>query len=95
MNADHPNVGTPVGSTVLHLKMDEGYGTTAYDSSPQANNGTLGIGSSAPSWTNDGRVGKALSFDGNDYVDTGTGIRLRQNANGQYHLGLSQLPVQI
>ena len=69
MNAGHPAVGTPVGSTVLHLKMDEGYGSTVQDWSPQGNDGTLGAGSSAPSWTNDGKFGKALSFDGtNDYV---------------------------
>ncbi len=68
-NADHPNVGTPVGSTVLNLKFDEGYGTTAYDKSPQATNGNLGTGTSAPSWTNSGKFGKALTFDGaDDYV---------------------------
>ncbi|HRN71002.1 MAG TPA: LamG domain-containing protein, partial [Candidatus Woesebacteria bacterium] len=54
--------------TVLHLKMDEGYGNTVYDHSPQKNNGTLGAGNSAPTWTNEGKFGKALSFDSNDYA---------------------------
>jgi hypothetical protein len=33
-------------------------------------NGNLGAGTSAPTWSNDGKFGKALSFDGNDYVQT-------------------------
>ena len=78
MNAGHPAVGTPVGSTVLDLKMDEGYGSTTYDWSPQVNNGTLATGSSAPSWTNDGKFGKALSFDGtSDYVSVTDDTSLR------------------
>ena len=60
MNAGHPAVGTPVGSTVLHLKMDEGYGTNVNDSSPQGNNGTI----SGAAWTNEGKFGKAMSFNG-------------------------------
>lgn len=58
----------PLPNPVLHLSFDEGYGTTAYDASPQKNNGAFGAGSAAPSWTNEGKFGKALSFDGNDYV---------------------------
>lgn len=49
---------------VLDLHLDEGSGTTAYDSSRYGNHGTI----SDASWI-DGRYGKALSFDGvNDYV---------------------------
>ncbi|MDD3486964.1 MAG: DUF2341 domain-containing protein [Candidatus Moranbacteria bacterium] len=71
MNAGHPIGGSPVGSSIAHWKFDEGNGGTAYDSSINGNNGNLGIGSSAPTWTNSGKFGKALSFDGsNDYVDT-------------------------
>lgn len=77
MNAGHSAVGTPVGSTVLHTKFNEGYGTTVHDSSSLSNNGTLGTGSSAPSWSNDGKFGKALSFDGNDYVDFGDNDELK------------------
>jgi hypothetical protein len=69
MNAGHPAPGSPVGHAVLDLPFDEGYGSTVHDASPQGNDGTLGAGSSAPAWTNDGKFGKALSFDGtSDYV---------------------------
>lgn len=77
MNAGHPAVGTPVGSTVLHTKFDEGYGSTVNDSSSLENNGTLGTGTSSPTWSNDGKFGKALSFDGNDYVDFGDNDELK------------------
>jgi hypothetical protein len=53
---------------VLWLKLDEGSGTTAADSSGKGNSGTLVNG---PTWV-DGKLGKALSFDGvDDYVTTG------------------------
>lgn len=54
-------------------KMDEGTGTTVYDTMG-VNNGTLGTGTSAPSWTLNaggetfGRIGIGTSFDGNDYI---------------------------
>jgi hypothetical protein len=48
-----------------HWKLDEGSGTTAYDSSENGNHGTLTNG---PSWTS-GKIDGALSFDGaDDYV---------------------------
>jgi len=48
--------------------LDEGSGTTAYDTSGNGNNGTLING---PTWI-DGKFGKALSSDGSDdYVDCG------------------------
>jgi hypothetical protein len=49
---------------VLWLPMDEGSGTIAYDYSGNRNNGTLYNG---PTWV-DGKIGKAISFDGNDDV---------------------------
>jgi len=55
MNAGHPAPGSPVGSAVSYYKFDEGYGTTANDSSSNANNLTL----SSASWTNSGKIGKA------------------------------------
>lgn len=73
MNADHPSIGTPVGSAVLQYKMNEGFGTTVHDSSPQGNDGTI-AGSSSPSWSTNGKFGKALSFDGNDYITIGSGL---------------------
>ncbi|QQS44625.1 LamG domain-containing protein [Candidatus Roizmanbacteria bacterium] len=69
MNAGHPTIGTPVGSTVLHLRMDEGYGTIAHDSSPQGNDSTI----SGSTWTNDGKSGKGMSFNGTSgYVNAGS-----------------------
>jgi parallel beta-helix repeat protein len=47
---------------IAHWKFDEGNGITAADSSGSANAGILTNG---PLWT-DGRIGKALYFDGND-----------------------------
>ncbi len=65
---------------IAHWKFDEGVGTTAYDSSSNGNNASFGTGSSAPTWTN-GKIGKALSFDGsNDYVSLASNISPGQNA---------------
>ena len=70
MNAGHPAVGSPVGSALAHWRMDEGYGTIINNigNGGVGLSGAFGTGSSAPSWTNDGKYGKALSFDGNDYI---------------------------
>jgi len=57
---------------VLWLPMDEGSGTIAYDYSGNGNNGTLYNGSTicggidnCPLWV-DGKIEKAISFDGVD-----------------------------
>jgi len=78
MNAGHPAVGTPIGSTILDLSFDEGYGTTAYDASPQSNNGTLTPGTGGTNttvgamWDSAGKFGGAMEFDGtDDYVEVG------------------------
>jgi len=74
MNAGHPAVGSPVGSAIGYWKFDEGYGTIVNNSGNGGIglSGILGSGNSAPTWTNNGKFGKALSFDGNnDYVDCG------------------------
>jgi len=53
---------------VMHLKMDEKSGGTAYDTSGNENDGTLTNGSS---WVN-GKYGSALNFDGDeDYLAMG------------------------
>jgi len=64
---------------VAYWSFDEGSGTTAEDFSPaNANTGTLTNG---PTWV-DGKVGKALSFDGtDDYVTMGDQASLEINNN--------------
>ncbi len=77
MNAGHPAPGSPVGSPILNLKFDEGYGDAANDSSPQGNNGNLGGATSCPqsgdsacpTWTNSGKFGKALDFETSGTTD--------------------------
>lgn len=75
MNAGHPPPGSPVGSPVGHWKFDEGYSTTANNSGNGGStiNGTLtnmaSPATSTSGWTQSGKVGKGLVFDGtNDYV---------------------------
>src|SRR3989344_4703773 len=54
-----------------YWKFDDGQGSTAQDTTVNNNDGTLGTGSSAPSWVEESRCvsGKCLQFDGsNDYV---------------------------
>ncbi len=70
MNGGHPNVGSPVGSALAHFRFDEGYGTTANNSGNGGStlNGTLS-GMSSPAtttsgWTQSGKFGKGLIFDG-------------------------------
>jgi hypothetical protein len=68
MNAGHPAPGSPVGSPVGYWKFDEGYGTGAAGAHNSGSagttlDGTLS-GATVPSWTNSGKFGKALSFNG-------------------------------
>ncbi len=80
MNAGHPAVGSPVGSAVGWWKFDEGADNTcsggtndACDSSPQGNDGAL----TGATWTNSGKIGKALDFDGSgDEVDLPSAVGL-------------------
>jgi len=47
-------------------KLDEGSGTTAYDSSGNGNDASF---KGAPAWVEDGKFGKALKFNGSsDYL---------------------------
>lgn len=88
MNAGHPAVGTPVGSAIVQYKFDEGYGDTVHDSGPNGYDGDLGesdtvcptASNDCPTWTNEGKVGKALSFDGeasDDVIELPVGTSLR------------------
>jgi len=82
MNANHPSVGSPIGSAVGYWKFDEGYGTTTSNSGNggQVLKGTLS-GTTIPSWTNDGKFGKALVFNGtSSYVDTPQPTQFSRNS---------------
>lgn len=86
MNGGHPAPGSPVGSALGHWKFDEGYGDTANNSGAVGSslNGNLaGSGTTCPTtgacptWTNSGKLGKALSFDGtDDHIDMGNNSSL-------------------
>lgn len=56
----------PDPDPVLSLSFGEGTGSTTADDSGNANDATI----SGASWTNDGRSGSALSFDGTDDIVT-------------------------
>ncbi len=84
MNAGHPAPGSPVGTPILNMRFDEGYGTTA------RNNGNGGTGitgtltsmaspaTSTSGWTNAGKFGKGILFDGSDdVITTGTPAALQ------------------
>ncbi len=86
MNAGHPAVGTPVGSAIFHYKFDEGYGDRANDIGPNFYHGDLGESDTTcpsasvdcPTWSNDGKFGKALLFDGvDDVVETSSSSSVR------------------
>lgn len=64
MNAGHPVGGSPVASQLGYWKFDEGYGSTVYDSGFGGNNGTI----TDASWINNGKIDRALSFDGGTTV---------------------------
>ncbi|MHC4440362.1 MAG: LamG domain-containing protein, partial [Planctomycetota bacterium] len=57
------------GGLVAHWRLDEGSGTTAYDSAG-SNQGTL---NGDPKWST-GPAGGVLEFDGDDYVDIPSGV---------------------
>jgi hypothetical protein len=72
MNSGHPLGGSPIASQVGYWKFEEGYGTTANNAGFGAStlNGTLtnmaSPATSTSGWTNSGKIGKALNFDGSD-----------------------------
>jgi hypothetical protein len=76
MNASHPSVGSPVGSALGFWKFDEGYGNVAHNSGSGGSNynAVLAASTATPTWTQDGKFGKALTFDGiNDYASAPMG----------------------
>ncbi|MBI2592368.1 laminin G domain-containing protein, partial [Candidatus Saccharibacteria bacterium] len=75
MNAGHPAVGSPVGSALGHWKFDDGFGNVASNSGSLGSTLNAGMynfanpASVTSGWTNDGKFGKALLYDGtNDFV---------------------------
>ncbi len=66
MNGGHPVGGSPIGSQVGYWKFDEGNSTTAYDTSPNANDLTLSTATSA--WTLSGMHGRAWDGNASRYV---------------------------
>ncbi|MFW0862567.1 MAG: DUF2341 domain-containing protein [Candidatus Komeilibacteria bacterium] len=73
-----PGVGSPVSEEnspgpVGYWNFDEGFGTTAYDSTGYGNDGTI----TGASWIQNGASGRALSFDGvGNYVNVGNDASL-------------------
>lgn len=84
MNAGHPAPGSPIGSAVAYWKFDEGYSTTAYDDSVNANNLTL----STASWTNSGKFGKAFNGLTNVRLSRTTDPDLEFSATDDFTLSL-------
>ena len=68
-----PHLGVPIA----WYKFDEGAGSVANNSGVGGTilNGTLGSGSSAPTWVN-GKINKALSFNGITYTFTSVGTTI-------------------
>ncbi|MBI4136716.1 DUF2341 domain-containing protein, partial [Candidatus Roizmanbacteria bacterium] len=91
-----PNSGPTGGSEengpapVAYWKFDEGQGSTAYDLSNNSFDGTLGTGSSAPSWLTEDQCisGKCLRFDGDqDYINVGDTSKLEfGNADSEFSI---------
>lgn len=91
MNAGHPSVGSPVGSYAAWWKFDEGHDNTLNDQSVNTNTGT----NHGAVWTNDGKFGKALSFDGlGSYVQIANAIAIKNSTNFSYEawVYISSLP---
>ena len=82
INIGGTSIQTPPGNLVAYYNFDEGYGSIANNSGSigSSANGTLATGTSSPTWVNSGKIGKALSFDGNNDIVT---------ANNSVNLNLS------
>src|SRR3989344_3073386 len=70
------------GKPAAWYKFDEGTGSTVNNSGNLGieYSGTLGTGSSAPTWATDGKRNSALSFDGGDYLQVTDASTLRFDA---------------
>lgn len=63
MNAGNMGPGSPVGSSLVYWKFDEGYGTT-YSNSGTTGSTTAATASAAMAWSSSAKYGKAISFNG-------------------------------
>ena len=79
MNGGHPAGGSPVGSQVAYYKFDEGVGTSTFNTITGNANGSI----SNASWTNNGKFGRALSFNGSSsYVALGSNTLIGTTLTG-------------
>jgi len=100
--ATEPSAGSPASeekfpSPAAYWNFDEGYGTTLNDSTQNNNDGTMGIGNSAPTWAAEDMCisGKCLKFDGsNDYVNVATdkSLHFDNNFTVQGWIKMNQIP---
>ncbi len=86
------------GGPVAWWKFDEGYGSTAYDSTSNQNNAVFGTGSSAPSWVSEDQcvTGKCLQFNGTtDYAKSTSNVLVNNDFTVElwFKTGLSQTKV--
>ncbi len=100
MNGGHPSVSgsSTKSGAILKMPFDEGYGTTTNNNGYGGTNynGTLGTGSSAPSWTLSAISGKALSFDGtNDYVSINNSITTTGDMTATFWMKTSATGSQV
>lgn len=63
---------------ILYYNFDEGYGTTTYNMVSTTKNGII----NSLTWTNDGKFGKALSFNGTGSVYSNNNIGISGNVAG-------------
>ena len=80
MGTGGPANKSPVG----YWKFDEGSGTTAYNNGTQglSLNGNFATGGSAPTWSNDSKSKKALSFNGSQFLSVPNNPALVINQEG-------------
>ena len=75
-----PGDSTTCAPPVGRWDFQEGTGTSAYDTSGNANHGRL---YNSPTWTQ-GKVGQALKTTGNQYIDVGTNSSLNITGDATY-----------
>ncbi|RJQ38957.1 LamG domain-containing protein, partial [Candidatus Microgenomates bacterium] len=87
MEGGHPAVGGTRSSAIAEWDFDEGQGITANNlgNGGTALNGTLTGPTHLPTWTNAGKYGKAITFDGiDDYVNAGNSSSLDLTSDGTW-----------